>query len=244
MQRANSNDCSIFLYKSPEWLAIKSSRITFKEKGSFLPAALLNYIILLPQNTFKAKSIAAFKKWLDLSFKNFAYQRIHNTVQIQPLLHQVPKLLIAMRKKDTLKPFTVSEDLPHVTIGKKWTTCIFGLTTVWNSRWRNRSSFLPSTTCRTVTTLISHHSSEHTWQISPFIHYSMSKCNTEEQRHFSLSLEALHRHWKCIFLTDKAILEAINNGARYLAIGFNASIPFVQKLITYSKQHFQTNSIT
>jgi len=72
----------------------------------------------------------------------------------------------------------------------------------------------------------------------------MSKRNTEEQKHFSLALEAVHTHWKCIFLTDKAILEAINTGEHYLTIGFNASIHSVQKLITYSKHHFQMDSIT
>lgn len=108
MQTANRNDCSLF---------------AMKRKGCFFPAGLLNCRTLLPQNTFKARSIAAFKKWLDLLFNNFLYQWLHNTVQMQPPLYQVPKWLTTMRKKDTLKPFIVI-------VGEKWATQIFGLTAV------------------------------------------------------------------------------------------------------------------
>lgn len=104
-------------------MKVIDNNILKKRKGCFLAARVLNCKILLLQNTFKAKSIAAFKKLLDLSFENFVYQWLCNTTEMQPPLCQIPKLLIAMRKKYTLKPFVNPEHLHYTPLSEQSELC-------------------------------------------------------------------------------------------------------------------------
>lgn len=71
-QRANRNDCSLFL-ASLEWLAMNINQLMFQRKGRclFFSATQLSCKTPLRQNTFQAKSIAVFKKRLDPPFQNF-----------------------------------------------------------------------------------------------------------------------------------------------------------------------------
>lgn len=145
---------------------------------------LLNCKILLPQNTFKAKSMKAFKKWIR-AFRNFVHKLLYNTVQVQPV-YQVPKLLIAMRKKDTFKALTSLSIMSYMSFLEKNELCGSSSESPYCSQTEEMDFFfLPR---KKVTALTSQHSFKWTLQSSPLIHYSRTKYNTEKQNHFPLAL--------------------------------------------------------
>lgn len=100
--------------------------------------------------------------------------------------------------------------------------------------------------CRTVTTLTLQHSSKHTSQRSPFIRYSMRKCDTEKQKHFFISSRRSPQTLR-IHSLDRWSNPPYHSAvfiASTLTIVSNVSIHLFWKLITFSKKCFRMYSVT